>query len=51
MACERRRPEAIVAKRRRSEVLSPQAASASDVIGEIGVMERTDHVWRKEFGA
>ena len=50
MPRKRYKPEEIVAKLRRVDVLAPQGASMADAIRQIGVSEVTFYRWRQEFG-
>ena len=44
------KPEEIVAKLRRVDVLTSQGKSVADAIGAIGVTEVTYYRWRHEYG-
>ena len=46
----RPKPEEIVAKLRRVDVLVSQGRSVADAVRSIGVTEVTYYRWRKEFG-
>ena len=50
MTRKRHKPEEIVAKPRRVDVLVWQDRSVADAIRSIGVTEVTDDRWRQEFG-
>ncbi len=50
MANKRPRPEEIVSKLRRVEVLMGQGMSRLDAIRQIGVVEQTSYRWRKKYG-
>ncbi len=50
MPRKRHKPEKIVAKLRRVDVLVSQGQSVADAIRTIGVTEVTYHRWRQEFG-
>ena len=50
MARKRYRPEEIVAKLRRVDVLSSQGMPMADAIRQIGVSEVTYYRWRQEYG-
>jgi transposase-like protein len=50
MPTKRHKPEAIVAKLRRVDVLTSQGQSVADAIRSIGVTEVTYYRWRQEFG-
>jgi putative transposase len=50
MARKRHKPEEIVAKLRRVDVLVSQGQSVADAVRGIGVTEVTYYRWRQEFG-
>ena len=50
MPRKRHKPEEIVAKLRRVDVLVSQGQSVADAIRAIGVTEVTYYRWRQEFG-
>ena len=50
MPRKRHKPEEIVAKLRRVDVLVSQVQSVADAIRAIGVTEVTYYRWRQEFG-
>ncbi len=50
MAGKREKPEVIVAKLRRVEVLQGQGMTTSDAVRQIGVTEQTFYRWRKQYG-
>ena len=50
MPRKRHKPEEIVAKLRRVDVLVSQGQSVADAIRTIGVTEVTYYRWRQEFG-
>jgi hypothetical protein len=50
MPRKRRKPEEIVAKLRRVDVLVSQGQSVADPVRGIGVTEVTYYRWRQEFG-
>ncbi len=50
MPRKRHKPEKIVAKLRRVDVLVSQGQSVADAIRTIGVTEVTYYRWRQEFG-
>jgi transposase-like protein len=50
MPRKRYKPEEIVAKLRRVDVLTTQGHSVADAIRSIGVSEVTYYRWRQEFG-
>ena len=50
MASKRPKPEEIVTKLRRVEVLMGQGMSRLDAIRQIGVVEQTYYRWRKQYG-
>ena len=50
MARKRYKPEEIVAKLRRVEVLQGQGSSVADAVRQIGVTEVTYYRWRREYG-
>jgi putative transposase len=50
MARKRHKPEEIVAKLRRVDVLVSQGQSVADAVRAIGVTEVTYYRWRQEFG-
>jgi len=50
MPRKRHKPEEIVAKLRRIDVLVSQGQSAADAVRGIGVTEVTYYRWRQEFG-
>ena len=50
MASKRHKPEEIVAKLRRVDVLVSQGQSVADAVRSIGVTEVTYYRWRQEFG-
>ena len=49
MAKKRYRPEGIIIKLRKVEVLQSQGMAVSDAIHQIGVSEVTYYRWRKEY--
>ena len=51
MGAKRHRPEGVVAKLRRVDVLVPQGQGGGDAIRTIAVTEVADHRWRKEYGS
>jgi len=50
MARKRYKPEEIVAKLRRVDVLVSQGQSVVDAVRSIGVTDFTDYRWRSELG-
>ena len=50
MPRKRHKPEEIVAKLRRVDVLVSQGQSVSDAVRGVGVTEVTYYRWRQEFG-
>jgi putative transposase len=50
MPIKRHKPEEIVAKLRRVDVLVSQGQSVADAVRGIGVTEVTYYRWRQEFG-
>ena len=50
MARKRHKPEEIVAKLRKVDVLSSQGQSVAEAIRAIGVTEVTYYRWRQEYG-
>ena len=50
MAGKREKPEDIVLKLRRVEVLLGQGKSVQEVVRQIGVTVQTYYRWRKEYG-
>jgi putative transposase len=50
MGTKKHKPEEVVAKLRRVDVLVSQGQSVADAICSIGVMEVTYSRWRKENG-
>ncbi len=50
MASKRHKPEEVVAKLRRADVLVPQGQSAAEAVRAIGVTEPTYFRWRSEYG-
>ena len=50
MPIERHKPEEIIAKLRRVDVLVSQGQSIADAVRGIGVTEVTYYRWRQEFG-
>jgi putative transposase len=50
MPRQRHKPEEIVAKLRRVDVLVSQGQSVADAVRGIGVTEVTYYRWRREFG-
>ena len=50
MGNKRPKPEEIVSKLRRVEVLMGQGMSRLDAIRQIGVVEQTYYRWRKQYG-
>ncbi len=50
MPSKRHKPEEIVAKLRRVDVLLSQGQSVADAVRAIGVTEVTYYRWRQEFG-
>lgn len=50
MLRKRHKPEEIVAKLRRADVLVSQGQSVADAVRAIGVTEVTHYRWRQEFG-
>ena len=50
MPIRRHKPEEIVSKLRRVDVLTLQGQSVADAIRSIGVTEVTYYRWRQEFG-
>ena len=50
MTNKRPKPEEIVSKLRRVEVLMGQGMSCLDAIRQIGVVEQTYYRWRKQYG-
>jgi transposase-like protein len=51
MANKRPKPEEIVTKLRQVEVLVGQGVTRIDAIREIGVVEQTYYLWRKQYGS
>jgi transposase-like protein len=47
---KRHKPEEVVAKLRRVDVLTAQGSTVADAVRQIGVTEFTYYRWRKEFG-
>ena len=50
MAGRRDKPEEIVGKLRRVEVLQGQGMPVADAVPQIGVTQQTYYRWRKEYG-
>ena len=50
MANKRPKPEEIVSKLHQVEVLMGQGMSRLDAIRQIGVVEQTYYLWRKQYG-
>ena len=50
MARKRHKPEEIVAKLRRVDVLSGQGTSVAEAVRSIGITEVTYYRWRQEYG-
>jgi putative transposase len=50
MPRKRYKPEAIVAKLRKVDVLTSQGQSVADAVRAIGVTEVTYYRWRQEYG-
>lgn len=50
MGIRRHKPEEIVTKLRQVEVLVGQGMARIDAIRQIGVVEQTDYLWRKQYG-
>ena len=50
MAGKRDKPEEIVSKLRRIEVLQGQGLKIADAVRQIGITQQTYYRWRKEYG-
>lgn len=50
MAGKREKPEEIVSKLRRVEVLQGQGATIAEAVRQIGVTQKTFYRWRRRYG-